>query len=194
MLLSVYGIFTLLYVIINFLLLRGWRGWPLKISKSKIVKRYVSVIITVRNEEKNIVNILGDLERQNYNRFEVIVVNDHSEDKTKELVQNFNSQSKINVSIFDLSNLSKSPKKDAITLGVELSNGDLIVSTDADCRVGENWIASIAGHFEGELKFLAGPVTFNNQNSIFRKIQTIEFASLIGSGAAALYFKKPIMC
>lgn len=165
---------------------------------------YISVIIPVRNEARNIISLLKDLEKQTYpkTQFEVIVADDDSTDNTLALLKDFQKNTSIRLIInpLPLKENNASPKKRAINSSIQLAHGDLIVTTDGDCRVGENWLKTIA-HFQTEKKayLVSSPVTFINDaerliSSLWQKIQTIELSSLIGTGACAMLVRKPNMC
>jgi len=154
-------------------------------------------MVAVRNEEENILALLQDFENQNYDKdnLEVLIVDDHSEDKTRQVITDFKKRSTLNISLLELEKIDLSPKKAAIALGVQQALGDVILTTDGDCRVGSEWIATQIGYFnQKEAKFLMGPVTFTGDHSFFGKLQAIEFSSLMGAGAASLYYRKPVMC
>ena len=86
-------------------------------------------------------------------------------------------------------------KKTAINLAIKNAVGTLILTTDGDCRVGVNWLKSFADDYEStKFKLISGPVTFHDSNSIFTKLQIVEFASLIGTGASSIFLKRPNMC
>ncbi len=164
----------------------------------------ISVIIPVRNEEKNIIKLLKDLENQTYpkDRFEVIVADDDSTDNTLSLLRDFQKITSLRLIInpLPLKENNASPKKRAINTSIQLARGDLIITTDGDCRVGESWLETVA-HFQAEKKacLISSPVTFMNDSdtfigSLWQRIQTIEFSSLIGSGACAMFIRKPNMC
>ncbi len=177
----------------------------------------ISVIIPVRNEAENILLLLQDLEKQTYSKhkFEVIVADDDSTDDTLKIVQEFQKNTNINLIInqLPLKTNNNSPKKRAIDSSIKLASGQLITTTDGDCRVGEKWLERIANFQAQTGAYLVScPVTFfktlrhkdskaqkttivfPNNDSIFTNIQIIEFASLIGSGACAMFIKKPNMC
>jgi cellulose synthase/poly-beta-1,6-N-acetylglucosamine synthase-like glycosyltransferase len=165
---------------------------------------YVSVIIPVRNEANNIIHLLKDLENQSYDKekFEVIVADDDSTDNTLTLLKSFQKVTSLRLIIHPLppKENNASPKKRAINSSIQLANGDLIVTTDGDCRVGENWLETIAC-FQAETQayLISSPVTFiNDANNLLKnfwqQIQTIEFSSLIGTGACAMLVRKPNMC
>ena len=106
----------------------------------------VSVIIAARNEQENIKNILEDLVNQNMDKsnFEIVVVNDRSTDETCSIINNYSSMYN-NIKTINIENINvMTPKKYALTKAVENSSGDIIISTDADCRVNKDWVNSMA--------------------------------------------------
>lgn len=158
----------------------------------------LSVIIPVRNEERTIGVLLGDLQRQTLGKihFEVLVVNDASTDATEEIINDFRNQQALDLKIISLADVAvKSPKKRAITEALKVASGQLIVTTDGDCRVGERWLETIVQtYLQTNAKFISGPVTFLGEKTGFDIFQTIEFASLIGTGACLLEAGHPTMC
>ncbi len=157
----------------------------------------ISVIIPVRNEGENIENLLQDLNSQDLStsEFEVLIVDDHSEDNTREIVRNFPANYALSLWQLPANNEGRAGKKRAITMAIEKAKGELIVATDGDCRVGEKWLLIMKQfHLSTKAKFIAGPVTFSQEKSLFEKMQTVEFASLTGSGAACLAAGLPNMC
>ena len=166
---------------------------------------FLSVIIPVRNEAKNIEILLQDLENQDLNKkyFEVFIANDNSDDNTAELIEEFKSKSDLNLHLVHLTHASiiKSPKKRAISTCINLAKGDIIVTTDGDCRVKKVWLKEIQLHFENyETVFLSAPVSFFKASSsniiskIWTQMQEIEFVSLIVSGACSINLGLPNMC
>jgi len=76
-------------------------------------------------------------------------------------------------------------KKKAIAMAISLSNGSLMVATDADCRMGTKWLSSIVSYFETTNSvMISSPVTYFEERNLFEYMQTLEFAYLIGIGAA----------
>ncbi len=157
-----------------------------------------TIIVPVRNEEKNIRALIEDLEAQNYPKalYEILIMNDGSTDGTAQLVQAKMETSVCQLRLIDLPvHASKSPKKRAIETGVNLASGQLITTTDGDCRVGPFWLHSLAMAYETtNHKLLSGPVTFLPESSLTDHLQTIEFASLVASGACSLSEGYPSMC
>lgn len=200
MLLYFFIIFFLYYIFMGLLIL-GWQ----KVNANKsdgisISKAFISVIIAVRNEEKNIAVLLECLTQQSIpmSQFEVIIVDDHSEDNTIAKVKDFMKKEGFNLRVIKSQyhdNQTISPKKSALLQAIGEAKFELIVMTDADCRFGKNWLQSmISGFANQKTMFVSGPVVIDEKPDLFSKLQTIEFASLIGSGGSLIGLNYPLMC
>lgn len=187
-----------LWLIFNASLMKGWLSMPAFSSPSKPSSIRMSVIIPVRNEERNILNLLQDLEQQSFNhqQFEVIVANDNSTDSTSQIVSSFSERCRYSLRVIHLTNEPhSSPKKRAISQALAQSNFEWIVTTDGDCRVGKHWLQTIASYqAQTQARLISGPVTFHDKGNLSSRLQIVEFASLIGSAAVAMFWKKPNMC
>lgn len=163
-------------------------------------KTSITVIIPVRNEAANIAYLLSDLQKQSYPKqlLEIIVVNDHSTDNTVNEVEKMQDIVDYKLILLHLKYpkmYSGSRKKLAITEAIKQATGDLIVTTDGDCRLHPEWLYYMNYPFqEQKAVFVAGPVTFMEEKTFFQRLQTIEFASLIVTGAVSINKKKPTMC
>jgi biofilm PGA synthesis N-glycosyltransferase PgaC len=107
-------------------------------------RRPVSVIICARNEAENLEKNLRHILSQNYRSFEVIVVNHHSQDRTPEILLEFqNKWPNFRIVHFDE---PKPGKKAALQAGIAAARHDLILLTDADCvPASERWISQAVG-------------------------------------------------
>ncbi len=174
-------------------------AWLLTKEKVSVSEKtiFVSIIIAARNEENYIIGCLDSICKQLYDhsKFEVIIVDDHSIDSTKERVQNYRSKHP-SIKLFILSSSDERfGKKRAIQLGVNKARGELVITTDADCRVGKNWLSSIVNFYiRTGAKMIVGPVCYYNEKNSFEKMQSLEFMALLFCGGASLYFNKAIMC
>lgn len=175
----------------------GWLRTPPFQSIIKLT-RYptISIIIPVRNEEEHIGKLLTDIHKQSYPQesIEVLVINDDSSDNTVNVIKSLNYN---NVKIVDLyvDKEINAYKKRAITLGVENSTSELIVTTDGDCRVGPEWIHRIVEYYLEEGKqLITAPVSYHSQNNWFEKVQTVEFQFLIAAAAACIKNGMPNTC
>ena len=156
----------------------------------------VSILIAARNEENNIESSLKDILSQDYPHelFEIIVVDDNSIDRTNEIVNKLiieNPSNNIKLLHLETAN----GKKQAISLGIDNAEGELIITTDADCRMGKYWLSTIVNYYETKHpKMIIGPVCFQNEKSLFQKFQSLEFLSLIGITAGSASLNTPMMC
>lgn len=172
-------------------------GRPVKDTSPEI---FISVIIPVRNEQENILHLLQDINRQDYSAhlFEVIVIDDGSEDETKNLVEESKKEVSFPLSVYPLliqPGFKGSHKKAAISQGVGLAKGRYILNTDGDCRVQAAWLSTLARFLEkNRPECVAGPVSYEAGGNALQQFQEIEFAALIGTGAASLQLGFPNMC
>ena len=171
----------------------GWRQVPVFVPKSDLAETKISVIIPARNEDENIGKLLVSMQAQTYpgHLYEVIVVDDHSEDKTAEIVKGFPFAKLIREEAEHIN----SYKKKALETGIAAATGDLIVTTDADCVAPPNWLKTIAAFKEEKnAVFIAAPVMLENENNFLQIFQSLDFLTLQGITAAAVQKKIHNMC
>lgn len=180
----------LLYFLLMVALLVGWKkatNAPSHVVPPK--EPLISVVVPVRNEEFTIGYLLRDLAQQEYAHFEVIVVNDDSEDETLWAI------SQIPLKNLRVIHSKGKGKKMAISAGVRAAQGSIIVTTDADCSVPARWLTQIRAQFvDPQVMMVFAGVRMASTGSFFNQLQKMEFSSLIGSGAAAAGLGAPIMC
>lgn len=161
--------------------------------------QFFSILIPARNEEANIVACLDSIIRQDYpdTHYEVIVIDDHSADNTAGVVNTFiamHPQAPVRLLQMHDDPAHRELKKAAITYAIEQSNNDYIILTDADCTRGGKWLKTISSFIARKGgKMIYAPVEFKAKN-LFEKIQSLEFAGLVGIGGAAIRLKNPNMC
>lgn len=149
----------------------------------------ISVIVPVRNEAQNVTHVLSALANQTDHNFEVIIVDDHSADTTTEIVK---AMLKPRWKLVLNEGIGK---KAAITTAVKMARGELVVNTDADCTFASHWLKAIRNSFSpDQAVFTFGAVRMRSANSFFTRIQSIEFASVIGTGMATASLGFPTMC
>lgn len=163
------------------------------------LSRRVSVIIPARNEEASISDCLQSLMNQTYpaSLFEILVVNDHSEDRTEEIVRGFNQS---NIKLLNLrdhipSGPINSYKKKAIETAVAAAGGDWILCTDADCILPPDWIRSMVLFANlNQCVFIAAPVTMPSNRTLLSIFQALDFSCLQGITGAVVFKKIHCMC
>jgi glycosyltransferase involved in cell wall biosynthesis len=153
---------------------------------------FVSVIVACHNEEKNISLLLRDIFLQDYpgNLYEVIIVDDRSTDNTVEMASAFSG-----IANMKILPSTGSGKKKSLRTGILAAEGNLIITTDADCRAGKNWIRTIAAFYEdNKPDMIISPVVLESKPGFFKKFQELEFMSLQGITAGSALSGKPVMC
>lgn len=166
----------------------------------------VSVIIAARNEEKNIANCIRSILSQTYpsNKFEIIVIDDHSTDSTVAIIDSFKKENirVINLADFTEDKILNSYKKKSIETALRFAGGELIVTTDADCIAPEKWLETLVSLYKEESPvFIALPVAFQNASpedsllkKFFKNFQSLDFMTLQGITGASVYKKFHSMC
>jgi len=186
---------VLVYAELIFLLSYGWKklsnfSLPSKTDYS-LFDFYITVVVPFKNEEKQLPNLLAYLQKQHYPKelFEVLFINDNSIDNGKKYIED--AIEKLgNYRFFDSEGEGK---KNALKTAVDKSMGHLIVTIDADCQMGPNWLRAIASYYQQfRPKMIVGPVQIETKG-IFAQLQSLEFMSLAASTAASLGWKRPIM-
>ena len=147
----------------------------------------VSVVIAARNEEKNLPDLILDLVHQEYplDQLEIIIVDDRSTDSTakvlKEAAENYAAVNYIRVEELPT---EMTPKKHALTLGIEMAKGDVILTTDADCRLGKLWVSSMAYSVIQQDSISIGYSKVAGE-LFFERIQMLDFLGILTANAGA---------
>jgi len=186
---------TICYIGFTFFLLVSWFRLKYFYPVATTIHEFITVIIPVRNEEENILELLKCLSQQTYptDKFEILVVDDSSTDNTTSLVNKFILENSLYIKLINV--IEGSGKKKAIETAINRCKGELVITIDGDCIAGPDWISRINAYYQRyKPKMICGGVTFWGEQTFFDKMQTIEFASLTGAGAACLSAGYPNMC
>ncbi len=146
----------------------------------------MSVIIAAHNEERKLRVCLESVLSQSYPKdlFEVIIADDRSTDATQRIANefstNYNNVSYVRVEPEEFA----IPKKTALARGLEKVNGDIIISTDGDCIVTEDWLLSINSYFTPKVGMVIGHVNYHTPKHIGYGIDAIDYFSHRALGAA----------
>lgn len=187
---------TILYVIVVIAFIKGWHSLIYFKPTGSEGKTSVSVLIAARNEEANISKTIDDLLAQSYNKelTEIIFIDDHSTDRTAEIIRSYANKG-VKLICLNEDQALNSYKKKAIQTAIGQSTGKLIVTTDADCRMGPDWLRTIVQFYEaGNYKMISSPVAYFQEKSFFERAQSLEFLYLIGLGASTIGNKQPSTC
>lgn len=202
LLLLLTGTLLLLYVV----LILYYRHWFLRLTPytkpgSWQPATRFSVIIPARNEEEQIAHCVLGILQQQYpaHLFEVIVIDDHSTDATPAIIQGL-QQRYSNLHLLQLAKELQgqqlnSYKKKAIEMAIGRSTGDWIITTDADCFMGADWLAIYDSYIRQYAPvFVAAPVMFSKPANFVGIFQCLDFMSMQGITAAAVSAGVHSMC
>lgn len=186
------GVFLLTLLLLSYAGLMIWyrRGWDqtpvFKPGNSFVPQTRIAVIIPARNEEDVIGECLKSLLAQDYPKdlLQIIVVDDHSDDATAAIAES------LGVRVLRMADFphpeGQAFKKYALQKGIEAAtSADLIVTTDADCTAGPQWIRTIAAFYQKESPAaIVAPVRYNPTGDWLDVFQTLDFATMQGITAA----------
>ena len=155
----------------------------------------VSVLVSARNEEKYLPQLLTDLEAQDYPRdhCEFVLINDASTDGTGALMDQWAAQDQRfkSVHLAETANRTMGPKKRALSAGFQASSGEIILTTDADCRLQPGWITAMVACFDDETSAVCGQVKTEKPPGFWARLSAFEGvvnnilnAAVIGIGGA----------
>lgn len=180
----------ILFVLYSLLMLVFRRAW-MKQDVFEIPENYlptikIAIIIPARNEERNIGLCIQSILANDYpsHLFEIIVIDDHSTDRTFDKVLEFNLEHVRCLKLKDFvspEEICVAYKKKAIEIGVQQSKASFIITTDADCTVPKNWLSSFAAIAAIQQPvFIIGPVNYSNQAGWLARFQTLDFMTMQG--------------
>ncbi|MEW5814362.1 MAG: glycosyltransferase [Spirochaetota bacterium] len=147
---TISGIILLTHIVLSIGIFR------IRITEKKQKKRYrkvtntISVIVPAKDEEQTLPLCLQSLDRQSIKNFELILVNDRSTDNTLKIMSDYRRLHPGSIKVINLTeNQDKiNPKQYALTKGIEVSTGAVLLFTDSDCIVPASWVEEMALHFE----------------------------------------------
>lgn len=191
------AVIATVYIGVIFTYTFSWHKALRKPGPSSDFSPKVSVIVAAKDEEQHITSLLDCLYRQTSDRhsFEVILVDDHSEDSTRLLAEQWRlTHQDFPLHIFVSPN-GQNGKKNALQYAVDHASGELIAATDADCLPPPQWIASTRNAFSDSKRHICcGLTSYTAETTLFHRLQSLEFLSLVACGMASVALRRPIMC
>lgn len=152
----------------------------------------VSIIVCAKNEADNLRYLLADLVSQDYSKFEIVLVDDASEDDSLEIMRSLQAAplpSNISLKIIPIRAHETKGKKFALTLGVENSSHEILLLTDGDCRtVSDQWIKSMVAGFAERNKMVLGYGAYKKKKGSFLN-KLIRFETFL---TAVQYFSSAL--
>ncbi|MFK5958917.1 MAG: glycosyltransferase [Lutibacter sp.] len=153
--------------------------------KKKILKsnfnQPISVVICAKNEAQNLSKNLPFLLKQNYNTFELVLINDCSKDTTLDVLKKFKKEFPTKIKIIDVKSNEQfwGSKKYALTLGIKAATHEHLLFTDADCKpISKNWISKMVTNFNNQHQLILGYGAYEKTEKSFLN-KLIRFETLL---------------
>lgn len=184
------------YYYLAILLLLAAGIFKLKRVKNESVQQRISVIIAARNEENNIANLLNCLTQQNYprDRFEVILADDRSTDRTGESVEEFINREE-NIRYVRIVPEEPGGKKRALARGISAARFPILAFTDADCLPPSDWLSEINSYFTEDTDFLAGySPLIRDKDTLLLQLKNLERLSIYAVMAGGMGWNLGLTC
>ena len=179
--------------------MHGVARWTKKVKKNKISftteQPPVSVIVCAHDEAKNLQNFLPSVLEQNYPEFEVIVVNDSSEDNTEDVLKLFqNKYAHLRTTFVPIGTRIVSSKKLGLNLGIKAAKHEYLLFIDADCYTkSPNWISSMMRNFTPETDIVLGYGAYIEEKTFLNKLITYDTLFIALQYLGMTISKKPYM-
>jgi glycosyltransferase involved in cell wall biosynthesis len=144
----------------------------------------ISVIIPVFNKKDTLTACLESILADSYRDKEIIVVDDNSTDGSRDVLGSFAKRGVIVIKLPRQQGVSS-----ASNTGLARARGEIIVRTDADVVVPQNWLDSFAGHFQDPRVIAVGGATHRclNKESIIARANSL-FVAIVEK----LFHRSPI--
>jgi cellulose synthase/poly-beta-1,6-N-acetylglucosamine synthase-like glycosyltransferase len=191
---TIFLIIIIVYVIQIFIFFAGSRKKFPRIKEEDLPS--ATVIVAARNEENNILRCLQSLDKLEYpeEKLEIIIVDDNSSDKTGELIEKYIAGKKRFKKIFSKKEIGMlRGKTNALANALEIANGEIILTTDADCAVNPLWVKTNASYFQPDVAIVDGYTTQVASDG-FSGMQAIDFIFLQTVAAGTINIGMPISC
>ena len=169
------------FVLIVLIQLIYYGGLFSKFTSKKTVKPRkknipVSVLVCAKNEAENLKKFVPLILDQDYRDFELILINDGSNDDTLAVMKSFQAKND-KVKIVNVKPIETfwGSKKYALTLGIKAASHNFLLFTDADCYpISNQWIKRMSSHFDKQKTIVIGYGSYKKTKGILNKLIRYE--------------------
>lgn len=153
--------------------------WLTQKPNKEIRDEGISFLVPCFNEEETIKDTIKNLLALDFPNKQIIVINDGSTDNSAKII--YELQKYLDFTFVDLE--FNNGKANALNKGIDYAKYDYVMGIDADTLIDDNAPYFMIEHFKKNPKLAAvtGNPRIRNKKSILGKIQTIEYASMVGS-------------
>jgi biofilm PGA synthesis N-glycosyltransferase PgaC len=152
---------------------------------------FVSILVPVYNEDKVVADSVKSLLELNYPNYEIIIINDGSTDKTKEVAETLvgyrkGKESDVKVTLINKQNGGKAK---ALNTGIKYSKAEIILCMDGDSQLSPDSVKLAVRHFSNkEIGAVAGNVKVLNRGKLFTDLQALEYIEGLNMARSAQSF------
>ena len=175
-----------------------WLIFGNKKSSNKLNKELhsVSIIIAIRNGEKTLPSLIQDLSLQDYSgEFEIILVDDDSNDGTKDIIQNvIQKDDHFKYQSSQEGDSSLNFKKRALDAGIKIAKNEWMLFTDADCRLPVSWLSGMVRYFHSNTDYVIGHSYVKKNSGFINIFESIDFFLLLVSAFGSANQGYPLAC
>jgi len=191
-------LYAILLIASHILVLIGlafvFRGKSTGTTGSCKIDKKISVVIPARNEAENLPNLFNTLENQTVSNFEIVLVDDRSDDSTHSVMLNFQSKypDRVKVVRNKKTFYGKNPKQMVLDLGAKNAEGEILLFTDADCSVPDTWVESMSENYsDDKTGMVFGAVTTGSGKGMLANFQRFDHILRYHYTAACAGLKNP---
>jgi cellulose synthase/poly-beta-1,6-N-acetylglucosamine synthase-like glycosyltransferase len=155
-----------------------------------------TVIVAARNEEDKILDCLVSLNELQYpeGKLDIIIVNDNSTDNTGKIIDSYitgKPKFRTIIPAGKIGNLKG--KTNALAHALKIAQGEIVLTTDADCTPPKLWAKSVVSYFQKDVGMVLGYTTQSGDEP-FYGMQAIDFLYLQTVAAGGANLNKPMSC
>ena len=136
----------------------------------------ISILIAAKNEAEHLPILIKALSEQNYQDFEIVIIDDASTDHTKLILQKAaRSNPHLVFKSIPKTDSYSGNKKNALTEAIALAQNKYLLFTDADCiPTSKNWISGMQSQFSAEKKIVLGYGAYRKEKTFLNKLIRYE--------------------
>ena len=153
-----------------------------KVNNIEKSSDFISIVISARNEADQIQQCIQQIDKQEFPKqdFEVIIVDDASDDQTFEIAQQTLEQ--LNISFKLIRQVTHQGKKQNLALAIAQAKGSVIITSDADVVYRHpKWLFTISNYFNAySPNMLVMPIDYKIQPGLLPTFQIFENIALTG--------------
>lgn len=147
-------------------------------TENEYIYPETTVIVSARNEENNISNLVNALVNQSYPKelLQLIIINDRSTDQTAEILTNYEREiDNLTIVTIQETPAGWAPKKWALNTAINTVTTEIILQTDADCIPHNDWVKCMVQPFSSsEVGFVSGPAPLTNKSTLIDSLYELD--------------------